>query len=234
MKWVKSLLSDTFHLFYPHLCCSCGSDLLERNQHLCLQCLLTLPRTAYADIANNPVEKIMTGRFPFMEAYCELYFQKDSITQTLIHQLKYKGNRDLGYFLGELMGKTIKNSSRFRHLEGIVPLPLHPVKLKKRGYNQAEILANGIASILEIPVYKENLIRKKYAESQTTRSNRNERWQNVLESFTINQPEELTNKNILLIDDVITTGATLDAAATVLSQIEGIQINIAGLAIALD
>lgn len=220
------------HLFFPHICVGCGSDILSETQFICLQCIHELPKTNYAFHNGNPVEKIFWGRCKIEAAMSEWYFAKSSIVQNLIHEFKYKGNKELGQFLGNYIGKSIKESNRFRKLDLIVPLPLFQKKEVSRGFNQSEILCNGIAEILQIPVHNKNVIRKISTESQT-RKQRTDRWENVAETFQVQHPHLLEKKNILLVDDVITTGATLESCASKILSITDTKVFIATLAVAM-
>ena len=229
MQSLKNIFSSTLHLFYPHVCTGCGSDLLQQDNLLCLRCINNLPQTNFAQHNNNPVEKIFWGRIPITAAHSEFYFSKEFLIQHLIHQLKYKNNTAIGFYLGELMGKTLSNSNRFNNIDYLIPLPLYPDKEHKRGYNQATIICNGMSDVMNIPVLNGNVIRQKFTETQT-RKHRTERWENVEGSFKIKNAELLKGKNILLVDDVITTGATLEACGSIVLQTEGIKLYIATLA----
>jgi ComF family protein len=198
---------------------------------LCLKCINDLPHTNFAIHANNPVEKIFWGRLAITAAMSEFYFTKETLIQTLIHEFKYKGNKELGLYLGAMMGKSLLNSQRFSKIDALVPLPLFADKEFKRGFNQATILCNGIGEILNVPVIKNNVVRKRFTETQT-KKHRTERWQNVEGSFEINNIKEIKGKHILLVDDVITTGATLEACGAEILNIEGTQLSIATLALA--
>ncbi len=228
---LRSILSDAAHLFYPHVCAGCGDDVVNSANLLCLRCISDLPHTNYAMHANNPVENIFWGRLPVVAAHSEFYFEKEELIQRLIHQLKYKGNIETGTYLGELMGNHLVQSSRFGSIDALVPLPLYPDKERKRGYNQAAIICNGMSSAMNIPVITGNVVRRRYTATQT-RKHRTERWENVAGSFAVNDASRLKGKHILLVDDVITTGATLEACAGVLLNIENIKISIATLAMA--
>ena len=229
MQSLKNIFSSTLHLFYPHVCTGCGSDLLQQDNLLCLRCINNLPHTNFAQHNNNPVEKIFWGRIPITAAHSEFYFSKEFLIQHLIHQLKYKNNMAIGFYLGELMGKTLLASNRFNNIDYLIPLPLYPDKEHKRGYNQATIICNGMSDVMNIPVLNGNVIRQKFTETQT-RKHRTERWENVEGSFKIKNAELLKGKNILLVDDVITTGATLEACGSIVLQTEGIKLYIATLA----
>jgi ComF family protein len=180
--------------------------------------------------ANNPVEKIFWGRVPVTSAMSEFYFSKMSIIQNLIHEFKYKGNKKVGLYLGKMLGESLLNSNRY-HIDAIIPLPLFEKKEKKRGYNQAEILCTGISEIMNVPVISKNVVRIVHTETQTKKG-RTERWENVEKTFFVMQPQLLEGKHLLLVDDVITTGATLEACASEILKLNNIKISIATLAMA--
>ena len=229
MSALQNIFSSSLHLFYPHICTGCGSDLLEENNLLCLRCINDLPHTNFAQYNNNPAEKVFWGRIPVAAAHSEFYFAKGSLIQQLIHQLKYKNNTAIGFYLGELMGRSLLESSRFNNIDYLIPLPLYPDKERKRGYNQATVICNGMSAIMNVPVSIDNVIRQKFTETQT-RKHRTERWENVSGSFVIKNPGALKGKNLLLVDDVVTTGATLEACGSVVLQTEGVKLYIATLA----
>lgn len=226
---LKTFINDTLHLFYPHVCTGCGSDLIQNGNLICLACLNNLPQTNFAQHANNPIEKIFWGRIPLTAAHCEFYFSKESLIQQLIHQLKYKGNKEIGFYMGELMGKSLLNSNRFNNIDALIPLPLNAAKERKRGYNQAAIICEGMSAVMNVPVVKNNVLRQRYTDTQT-KKHRTERWQNVADSFIIKNEATLMGKHLLLVDDVITTGATLEACGEVMLNIEGVKLSIAALA----
>ncbi|MBC7889175.1 MAG: ComF family protein [Ferruginibacter sp.] len=231
MQSLKTIFSDTLHLFFPHVCTGCGSDLLQDDHFLCLRCSVNLPYTNFARHANNPIEKIFWGRIPLVAAHSEFYFAKESLIQHLIHELKYKGNQEIGIYLGELMGRSLLDSNRFKNIDYLIPLPLYPDKERKRGYNQATVICRGMSAILNVPVLSGNVTRKRFTETQT-KKHRRERWENVADSFTVNDPEKMRGKNILLIDDVITTGATMEACGQTIMQAAEVKLSMAALAMA--
>ncbi len=228
---ITSLTKDVIHLLYPHQCNGCESDLLSESQLLCIYCLNDLPHTNFANFENNNIEKIFTGRINIHAAHSEFYFAKGRLIQQLIHQLKYNGNHKIGHYLGSLMGKTLMESGRFHHIDAIVPLPMHKKKEFKRGYNQAKIIADGVAEVLGIPVLNNVVIKSKATDTQT-RKQRLDRWENVEEAFLVVKKEMLEGKNILLTDDVVTTGATLEACGNAILKIKNTTVSIASLAIA--
>jgi ComF family protein len=188
-----------------------------------------LPFTNFAVQSNNPIEKIFWGRLPIQAAHSEFYFSKTSLIQHLIHQLKYKQQPDIGFYLGQVMGHSLLQSNRFEGIDIIVPLPLYPDRERKRGYNQAALIAEGMADSMQIPVSKGNLIRKRAASTQT-KKHRIERWQNVSDSFAVLHPTFFDAKQVLLVDDVITTGATLEACGTALLESTACTLSLATLA----
>ena len=226
-----TLLSSVFHLFYPHVCEGCGSDLIPRDNLLCLSCLNELPHTSFASQPDNPVEKIFWGRLHLEAAMSEFYFAKESIIQRLVHEFKYNGNIVIGRHLGRMIGESLLGSHRFENIDAILPLPLFAAKEHKRGYNQAAILCEGISTIMNIPVNKNIVIRKHFTDTQT-KKHRTERWENVTGSFQVSDPGLLKGKHVLLVDDVITTGATLEACGAEILKAGNVKLSIATLAFA--
>ena len=229
MFFLKKIFNDTLHLLYPHLCAGCGKDLPYRHDLLCLRCIQELPHTGFAAMPGNPVEKYFWGRLPIAAAHSEFYFTTDSLIQQLLHQLKYKGNERIGRFLGELLGKSLLNSGRFHTIDALIPLPLHPDRERRRGYNQAAIIGMGVAEALHVPLLTDIVMRQTVTETQT-RKHRAERWDNVSNSFTVSDKQALAGKHLLLIDDVVTTGATLEACGRVILEINDVKLSMATVA----
>jgi ComF family protein len=228
---LRSIFTDLLHLFYPHVCNGCGSDLLTEDNLLCAKCISQLPHTFYAQHAGNPIEKRFWGRIPLNAANAEFYFAKESLIQHLIHQLKYKNNKAIGKYLGSIMANSLLESNRFNNIEGLVPLPLFPQKERKRGYNQAAIICEGMSEVMDVPVLKDTLLRQRFTETQT-KKHRQERWENVEGSFVVKNEATIRGKKLLLIDDVVTTGATFEAGGAALLKVEGVSLSIAALAYA--
>jgi len=208
----KELKNSILHILFPHVCDGCGSDIIDEESNLCMKCIGALPETNFHLHANNPVEKIFWGRLPVVSATAQFYFTKESLMQHLMHQLKYRGNKELGKQLGRLMGYDLKKANRFDKLDYLIPLPLFASKERRRGFNQATILCEGIAEVMNTEIALDVIVRTQYTETQTKKG-RIERWQNMEGKFELIKPGKIQNKNILLIDDVITTGATLEACA---------------------
>ena len=223
------LVKDLYLLFFPKYCAGCDTQLLKNEKTLCLSCMHKLPVTDFTEEANNKVEQTFYGRIKLVFGTALLFYKDEGLTQHIIHQLKYNGNQEVGFFLGDLLGCELLNSKRFQNIDCIIPVPLHPKKLKKRGYNQLTTFGKRIANILNVAYIENVLIRKKRTDTQTKRG-RLERWINVQDIFYLKEEQALQNKHILLIDDVITTGATLEACALELLKIPNVKISIATMA----
>jgi len=226
-----SYLSDFIALFYPNYCLSCNNSLIKGEKCLCLQCLAKLPKTDFHLQKDNPVEMLFGGRVPIFRATAFYFFHKEGIIQHLIHQLKYKGRREIGNYLGLLFGLALLESEDFQSIDIILPIPLHPHKRKKRGYNQSEFICGGIAKGMKKEYNYNLLVRTMDTKTQTKKSRYN-RWENVSQIFKVLQPEKLEGKHILLVDDVVTTGATLEATVQALLEVPNTKISIACLACA--
>lgn len=221
-------IRDSFlHLLFPHICDGCGSDILGKESLLCMRCMEAMPETNFELHPDNPVEKKFWGRLPIRQATAQYYFTRESLMQHLMHQFKYKRNKELGNQLGQMMGESIKRSGRFV-VDALVPLPLFPAKEKRRGYNQATVLCEGMAESLQVPVLKEVVIRSQHTDTQTKKG-RIERWQNMEGKFVLAKSEAIRDKSVLLVDDVITTGATLEACGVELLKAENVRLSIAAL-----
>jgi ComF family protein len=226
---LQSSLNDMLHLFFPHTCAGCGTDVIDHDQLLCLHCLNDLPATNFFNQPNNPVEQVFYGRIPVSNAAAGYFFTKESLLQNLIVQLKYRGNKQIGLYLGQLLGSFLINSDRYKDVNALVPLPLNPRREKNRGYNQATMLCNGISSVWKKPVIDKAVVRRVYTETQTHKG-RISRWENMDGIFEVANPSILENKHILLVDDVVTTGATLEACGSEILKVPGTTLSIATLA----
>ena len=225
MFFLRSLL----HLFFPYRCNGCGTDLLTENILFCIWCQASMPYTRFEFFRANPIEKIFWGRSKIQAAAAHLYFTGGSTVQQSLHLLKYKGRKELGIYFGESIGRALKQSGRFDDCEIIIPLPLFADREKKRGYNQSAQIAAGISRQLKIEIVEDAVIRVKKTETQTHKS-RIQRLINMESTFKIRDPEKILGKHILLVDDVVTTGASLDACAETLLSVPGSRVSIACLA----
>lgn len=231
MQHLQRLAYDVVSLLFPNLCSGCGLSLYAGEKAICAHCLYDLPYTDFHLHADNRVVKQLWSRLPFEAAMAMLYFKKNTKTQNLIHNLKYNGKTEVGHLLGNLLGQKLLLSEQYKAIDYIIPVPLHPKKERTRGYNQSACIADGIAEVLEVQVQKTSLIRKKITETQTRKS-RFIRYENMLTVFELLEPKLFINKHILLVDDVITTGATLEACGNTLLASGIKKLSIAGLAFA--
>ncbi len=229
---LKEWLGDFISLFFPRVCFACNNALLKHENYLCTECLYNLPKTNFHLYKDNPVANQFLGKINFNAAASLYYFSKGGKVQHLIHQFKYHGYKKLGLFIGESYGRQLIQSPFFSNIDYIIPIPLHPRKEQQRGYNQAEWFAKGLAIPIKAVVDTTTLTRKYASESQTHKT-RFKRWENVQEIFTLSNSHHLEGKHILLVDDVITTGSTLEAAGHVLMEIPDIRISVCSLACAL-
>jgi ComF family protein len=229
MKSRIPFFQSILHLFFPHICSGCGSDLLTEKVLFCIYCRASMPLTCFEFFHSNPIEKIFWGRVEIDAASAHLYFTTGSAIQHSLHLLKYKGRKEIGIFYGILMGRALRESHRFYECEIIIPVPLHPNRQKKRGYNQAGMIAEGISKKMKIPVEQDVITRLKKTETQTRKS-RVQRWKNMESTFEIQNAQKISGKHVLLVDDVVTTGASLEACAWVLLTVPGVRISIACLA----
>lgn len=205
--------------------------LLVHEKVICSLCNYQLPATNYHTEINNSLSQIFWGRAPIFQVAALYYFHKGSKVQTLIHQFKYQGYIEIGQYLGKMYGQQLINTLAFRKIDIIIPVPLHPKKKRKRGYNQSEIFARGLSESMKIAVDTKTLIRKIASASQTKKT-RYKRWENVKEIFMIQNYNHLENKHLLLVDDVLTTGSTIEACANELDRIAGVTISVVTIACA--
>lgn len=228
MGIINRYLSDFLTLFFPEICYACGDSLVQSESLICTTCLHQLPFTNYHLEPDNKLAKQFWGRVNIKSATAFLYFNKGGKVQNLMHQLKYNNQPQIGILLGNLYAKHLIESHKFENINAIIPVPLHPKKQKKRGYNQSEQFAIGLSEGLGIKTYTDILYRAEFKESQTSKS-RSNRFDNMKTVFKANKPLSQL-ENILLVDDTITTGATLEACALALQEVGIKNINIAGIA----
>jgi len=228
---IQSLWADFLDLIYPRTCAACGNTLYQHEEVICSSCLVHLPKTFFHKDANNPLLSLFWGKIPIEMVSSFYFYNKGNKVQNLIHQLKYKKRPEIGVYLGKRYGNYLKKSPCFSSINVIIPVPLHQSKKIKRGYNQAEMIVQGLSSSMDIPYDSTSFIRSMATETQTRKS-KQERWENVKNKFKVVEPEELKNKHILLVDDVITTGSTMEACAQVLLEEEGVKVSMVSIAAA--
>lgn len=232
MKYTfQELWEDFVSLIYPRCCKACDQPLVKGEQHICTHCMLELPRTNFHQNQFNPLYLRIQGRVRIEMAMAFFFFIKGGRVQRLLHELKYQNDPELGEHLGRAYGHILKTESFSRRIDKIIPVPLHPSRLRKRGYNQSEMFARGLSAQLERPVDATSLVRLTRTETQT-RKGILTRWQNMQDVFSITHAEALLHSRVLLVDDVITTGATIEACADALMKAGCYSVTIAGIAYA--
>ncbi|MCT4581838.1 MAG: ComF family protein [Flavobacteriales bacterium] len=223
MSFVQSFLA----LFYPHICPGCNQTISNRKRAICISCWTNLPRTyQYKDKANH-IAKLFWGRYPLEHAFTTFKYHKKGTIQKIIHDLKYQGNQQAGEELGKEIGKEVRDAGLA--IDCIIPVPLHPHKLQKRGYNQSYAIALGIQAIINAPIDHQTLIRAVDTDSQTKKS-KYQRWENVSTIFKLTNTSKLNSQHVLLVDDVITTGSTIEGCCLTLDQFKDIKISVVALA----
>jgi ComF family protein len=232
MSYIYDLWDDFISLLFPRLCYGCGNHLLRNETLICTECFVVIPRTNYHLESENPVARLFWGRCLIEKAAAFSFFNKGSRIRNLIHSLKYKGIREIGYELGRIYGLSLKSSGFTYDIDVIIPVPLHPSKKRIRGFNQSDFISSGIADATGLPVDTETLARKAVSATQTRRS-RYERWANVEGIFSVMNPGNINGKHVLLVDDVITTGSTIESCANELLKVEGVRVSVVALAFAV-
>ena len=232
MSYLYDLWDDFISLLFPRLCYACGNHLMRNEYLICTECYVVIPRTNYHSIQDNPVAQLFWGRCLVEKAAAFSYYNKGSRIRTLIHNLKYKGISEIGYELGRIYGQSLKSSGFMSDIDLVIPVPLHPAKKRIRGFNQSETISRGIADITMLPVDVSSLARVLVSATQTKRS-RYDRWTNVEGIFQVIDPQSITGKHVLLVDDVITTGSTVESCTNELLKVEGVKVSVVALAYAV-
>jgi ComF family protein len=228
MTTIKRLFVSLLYLFYPHVCEACSRGLTPAENILCVRCQRKLPVTGFQLRPGNQLEKVFWGRARIRHAMAAYYYAPGTVTQQLVHRFKYRRRQDIALYLGRQMGHALLQSAWLHEIDCIVPVPLHKAKARRRGYNQAGLLARGLSEIIRKPVLPHALQRLSYAGSQTSR-NRVSRWENVSGVFSVKSAGDIRGRHVLLVDDVITTGATTEACCHPLLE-AGAEVSICALA----
>jgi ComF family protein len=228
--FAKDILVDFVSLLYPRYCFACREGLVKGEETICSKCMLELPRTHYHLDSDNALFRRLNGRIPLTSAFAFFLFRKGGNVQHLLHALKYNNHPEIGETIGEAYGQELQQAGYDQKFNLIVPVPLHASRKRKRGYNQSEKFASGLSKSLNTP-FSDALLRTTKTETQT-RKTKLKRWQNVSEVFRVREPDQIINQDILLVDDVITTGATIEACAQVLLTEGCSSISIASIAYA--
>lgn len=231
MKLLKRLWNDVLDLFYPNPCCACSKPLVGNEAIVCTTCRLALPRSDAHLMEIPTLADKFKGKIVVKSVYTFLKFEKGGKVQRLLHQLKYNNRPDVGQMLGQLYGAELKKAGINTELDVLVPVPLHRRKLAQRGYNQSDVFAKGLSETMGIECSTEVLTRSKFTETQT-KKNRFERFENVSGIFEVIQNESIKGKRVAIIDDVMTTGSTLESAIEVLLKSEAKEVSVITLAAA--
>ncbi len=231
MKAQFRSLHDFFALFYPNLCLVCDANLPPNQESICLPCQYHLPKTDFHLYKENAFSERFWGRLPLESGAAFYKFNKGGRTQHLIHRLKYENKQAVGVRMGQLYGSKLRESPFFAGIDLIIPVPLHARRFHERGYNQSELFARGLAEAMKVPSLPDGLERTLHTTTQTHKT-RMERLRNVADAFVVKSKKKLEGKHILLVDDVITTGATLEACGQKLLEISGTRLSMATIAIA--
>lgn len=232
MNYLYDFWDDFISLLFPRLCHACGDHLLRNENLICTECYVVIPRTNYHNEEDNPVAKLLWGRCMIEKAAAFSYYNKGSRIRNLIHSLKYKGIKEVGFELGRIYGLSLRSSGFTDGIDLIIPVPLHQLKERIRGFNQSEIISMGIAEATSLPVDTRALVRTSVSATQTKRS-RYERWENVEGIFQVADRHSIEAKHVLLVDDVITTGSTIESCTNELLKIEGVKVSVVALAYAV-
>nr|WP_026754166.1 phosphoribosyltransferase family protein [Sediminibacter sp. Hel_I_10] len=223
---VKNLLN----LFFPDVCYACNSLLTDNELHICTNCRHEMPLTNFHDDSNNAVHKTLYGRVKFENATALLHFSKKGIVQQLMHNLKYRGHETIGVVLGQWLGEELKTLEGYRAIEVVVPVPLHKAKLRKRGYNQVDKFALALSKALDAELNTTTLVKITNSKTQVFKD-RLKRSSDINSNFTVVDLDSLRGKHVLLVDDIITTGATIEACANAMNKIQDIKLSLALMAI---
>lgn len=223
-------LQHLFNLFYPDTCVCCDQYLLDQEKIICIECRLDLPFIETGNSTYNPLLETLKGKVIIEEGTSFLYYHPEGKVKKLIHQLKYKNNQKVGIFLGEWLGQKLLETKAYNSIDYIIPVPLHKDKLRLRGYNQLTKFGETLSSILNIKYLEGILIRNTMAKTQTLKK-RLDRFKSLVNNFSLINANLLKNKHVLLIDDVVTTGATLEACCNELLKVEGIKISVVTIAL---
>lgn len=224
-------MKNLLNLFFPMVCLSCDHHLDVNERYVCTVCRHDFPLTNFESTTENPLTKMLYGRVLLKNATALLWFSKKGLVQRLLHNLKYKGHEEVGLFLGQWLGEDLRQRDGFKTIDVVVPVPLHAKRLRQRGYNQVHKFGEQLAAALGCEFNTEVLQKSKATTTQVFKD-RIRRWVNDDALFMVTEFESLKGKHILLVDDIITTGATIETCANALSKIEGTTISIATMAIA--
>lgn len=232
MSYLYDLWDDFISLLFPRICYGCGCHLLRNENLICTGCYVSIPRTDYHLAPENPVAQLFWGRCLIEKAAAFSFYSRGSRIRNLIHKLKYSGVQEIGYELGRIYAVSLKSSGFTEGIDLIIPVPLHPAKKRMRGFNQSDFISEGISHVTGIPVDTKSLVRATLSATQTNRT-RYDRWTNVEGIFRVADAAAITGKHILLVDDVITTGSTVESCVNELRKTEGVKVSVVAIGCAV-
>ncbi len=232
-NYLIRVADDFLSLLFPRICQSCGDHLVKNERVVCLTCLADMPFTNYHLERENNLEKELWGRCYVERAAAMCYYRRGSKIQRLVHRLKYYGIREIGTYLGEYYGILLRSTGFLDDIDLIIPVPLHPSRLKKRGFNQSHVISSGLSKVTGISV-EGKVLQRSLRSSTQTRKSRVERWENVEGIFETVHGDRIKHKHVMLVDDVITTGSTIEACVLTLKKIEGVRVSVAAIATAVQ
>ena len=229
LKNMKNFFNDMLNVVYPELCIVCDKEYPLEESCFCFSCTEELPFTGFSETRDNLVEKFFWGRIEIEKGTAIFYFQKAEIIQELIHKFKYRGKTYIGSALGKFYGKELIDVGYLNDVDLIIPIPIHPSKKRSRGYNQSTVFAKEISRVSKIPLIENILLKSTKTKSQTTKS-RSDRFELLKQSFKVKNADQIDRKHVLLVDDILTTGATLEVASSLLKK-HNVKVSIAVIAV---
>lgn len=232
-KLLHQTWNDVLDFIYPRICYCCQEETPSPGEHTCLRCRIQLPYTNFHRQKTNTFTERFFGRLPLYTGAAYYHYKKGGLVRKMIYQLKYHGKKEIGIEIGRAYGYELKDIDWYKDVNLIVPVPLHPQKKVKRGYNQSDMFAMGLSEAMNVPWKPDALMRKKNTTSQT-KKDKFDRLANMDNVFTVKNEKHLRNKHVLLVDDVLTTGATMEVCGNCLANIEGISISMVTIAMASE
>ena len=229
-KRLAKIINEINNILLPRACFGCNAQLFRGEHVLCAVCRHDVPLTDHNFVQENAVDRIFYGRIPIKKAASFTFFSKNGLVKNLLHWLKYKNQEQIGTFLGEWCGANLSNDPNLKHIDVVIPVPLHPKKLKKRGYNQVARFAQEIAKNLQV-AYRDDVLLETINTKTQTKKDRQLRWESSKKAFQVNTTSPFNYKHVLLVDDVITTGATIESCAHVLMQDKDIEVSVLSMAV---
>ena len=231
MTSIKDIFNGFIDTLFPRICPVCNNVLLSHEKHICTKCRIDIPITRYHMQEFNAMEQLFAGKTPIEKAVGYFFYEKGNPYSNILHNIKYRNNPQLGQYVAKLFAQELLSRDIFRDIDCIIPVPLHHRKKIQRGYNQSEYIAKGFSEVFDIPVHNNIIIAHKSHESQTNKGIY-ERWLNTQYIFSAQDTQVLENKHVLIVDDVVTTGATLLSAALTIASVPNIKISLATLGVA--